>query len=218
MNYEIEDNLNFYTLLNSSNKDLENDILNNNLCLISYEKITDNSITLDCKHSFNYFPLYQEIYNQKRNFNKYFDINKLKINEFKCPYCRNINDKLIPYIPYKNVKKISGVNYPENLCIKNKHTCSWVFKSGKNKGCICNANSYIFEGNNYCYTHHNKINKAKEKKLYNSIEDTWDIKYDNYIKKYKVDELKKILRENKLLISGNKKELIIRIINNNITL
>ena len=68
MNYEIEDNLDFYTLLNSSNKELENDISNNNLCLISYEKLTDNSITLDCKHSFNYYPLYQEIYNQKRNF------------------------------------------------------------------------------------------------------------------------------------------------------
>jgi hypothetical protein len=62
------------------------------------------------------------------------------------------------------------------------------------------------------------MNKAKEKKLYNSIEHTWDNKYDNYIKKYKLDELKKILRENKLLISGNKKELIIRIINNNIIL
>ena len=105
MNYEIEGNLDFYSLLNTSNKELENDISNNNLCLISYEKLTDNSITLDCKHSFNYYPLYQEIYNQKRNFNKYFDINKLKINEIKCPYCRNINNKLIPYIPYKNVKK-----------------------------------------------------------------------------------------------------------------
>jgi hypothetical protein len=205
MNYEIEDNLDFYSLLNTSNKDLENDISNNNLCLISYEKLTDNSITLDCKHSF-------------KNFNKYFDINKLKINEIKCPYCRNINDKLLPYIPYKNVKKTSGVNYPENLCMKNKHTCSWVFKSGKNKGSICNANSYILEGNNYCYTHHNKINKTKEKKLSSCIEDTWDTKYDEFIKKYKVVQLKKILRENKLIIGGNKKELIIRIIKNNITL
>jgi len=218
MNYEIEDNLDFYTLLNTSNKELENDISNNNLCLITYEKLTDNSITLDCNHSFNYYPLYKEIYNQKKNFNKYFDINKLKINEIKCPYCRNINDKLLPYIPYKNVKKTSGVNYPENLCMKNKHTCSWVFKSGKNKGIICNANSYILEGKNYCFTHHNKINKTKEKESCNKIQDIWDSKYDDHIKKYKVDELKKILRENKLIIGGNKKELIIRIIKNNITL
>ena len=102
--------------------------------------------------------------------------------------------------------------------MKNKHTCSWVFKSGKNKGFICNANSYILEGKNYCYTHHNKINKTKEKGVSNEIEDTWDTKYDEFIKKYKVDELKKILRENKLIIGGNKKELIIRIIKNNITL
>ena len=102
--------------------------------------------------------------------------------------------------------------------MKNKHTCCWIFKSGKNKGSLCNANSYILEGKNYCYTHHNKINKTKEKGLSNEIEDTWDTKYDEFIKKYKVDQLKKILRENKLIIGGNKKELIIRIIKNNITL
>ena len=39
MNYEIEDNLDFYSLLNTSNKQLENDISNNNLCLITYENI-----------------------------------------------------------------------------------------------------------------------------------------------------------------------------------
>jgi len=218
MNYEIEGNLDFYNLLNTSDKELENDISNNNICLITNEKLTDNSITLDCKHSFNYYPLYQEIYNQKRNFNKYFDINKLQINEIKCPYCRYINDKLIPYIPYKNVKKTSGVNFPEKLCMKNKHACCWVFKSGKNKGSICNANSYILEGKNYCYSHHNKINKSNKKDSSNKIEDTWDTKYDEYLKKYKVNDLKKILRENKLIIGGNKKDLIIRIIKNNITL
>ena len=217
MYYVIEDNLDFYNLLNESSTEINNDN-SNNICLITYEKLTENSIMLECNHNFNYFPLYQEIINQKKNFNKYFDINKLKINEIKCPYCRNINNKLLPYIPYKNVKKISGVNYPENLCMKNKHTCSWVFKSGKNKGISCNANSYILEGKNYCFTHHNKINKTKEKESSNKIQDIWDSKYNDYIKKYKVYELKKILRENKLIIGGNKKELIIRIIKNNITL
>ena len=102
--------------------------------------------------------------------------------------------------------------------MKNKHTCCWVFKSGKNKGSICNANSYILEGKNYCYSHHNKINKSNKKDSSNKIEDTWDTKYDEYLKKYKVNDLKKILRENKLIIGGNKKDLIIRIIKNNITL
>lgn len=218
MNYEIEDKLDFYNLLNNSSQDLTSDISNNNICLITYEKLTDNSITLLCNHSFNYYPLYREIYNQKKNFNKYFDINKLKINEFTCPYCRNININLIPYIPYKNVKKTSGVNYPENLCMKNKHNCCWVFKSGQNKDSICNINSYILEGKNYCYTHHNKINKNKNNDISNEIQDSWDIKYDEYIKKYNVAQLKQILRENKLLIGGNKKQLIIRIIKNNIIL
>lgn len=218
MNYEIEDKLDFYNLLNNSSQDLTSDISNNNICLITYEKLTDNSITLLCNHSFNYYPLYREIYNQKKNFNKYFDINKLKINEFKCPYCRNINTQLLPYIPYKNVNKISGVNYPENLCMKNKHTCCWVFKNGKNKGFSCNVNSYILEGNNYCYSHHNKLNKINEKKNSNKLQHFWNDNYNEYLKKYKVDDLKKILRENNLILIGNKKELIVRIINNNITL
>ena len=62
------------------------------------------------------------------------------------------------------------------------------------------------------------MNKTKEKESCNKIQDIWDSKYDDYIKKYKVDKLKQILRENKLLIGGNKKQLIIRIIKNNITL
>jgi hypothetical protein len=218
MNYVIEDNLDFYTLLNTSNKELENDISNNNLCLISYEKLTDNSITLYCKHSFNYFPLYQDIINQKKNFNKYFDINKLKINEIKCPYCRITSDKLIPYIPYKNVKKISGVNYPENLCMKNKYSCSWLFKNGKNKGCLCNINSYILDGNNYCYKHHNTYKNNINKIQHNLDNDNWNNTFDEYSKKYKVNQLKEILRENKLILSGNKKQLIVRIIENNIKL
>ena len=218
MNYVIEDNLDFYNLLNQSSQEINNDS-SNNICLITYEKLTENSIVLDCKHNFNYFPLYQEIINQKKNFNKYFDINKLKINEIKCPYCRNINNKLLPYIPYKNVKKISGVNSPENLCMENKYNCSWVFKNGKNKGCSCNINSFILEGKNYCYKHHkmsnNKNIKTNSKKDNN---DNWDNSFDEYLKKYKVDELKKILRVNKLTIYGNKKQLILRIIKNNINL
>ncbi len=91
--------------------------------------------------------------------------------------------------------------------MKNKYSCCWVFKSGKNKGSVCNANSYILEGKNYCYNHHSKMNKTKEKESCNKIQDIWDSKYDDYIKKYKVDKLKQILRENKLLIGSNKKKI-----------
>ena len=76
----------------------------------------------------------------------------------------------------------------------------------------------MYEEKNYCYNHHKKIKKINEKELSNGIQDIWDTKYDEFIKKYKVYELKKILRENKIVIGGNKKELIIRIIKNNITL
>lgn len=35
-------------------------------CLISYEKLDDTQITLQCNHSFNYLPLLNEITIQKK--------------------------------------------------------------------------------------------------------------------------------------------------------
>ena len=121
MNYEIEDNVDFYKLLNmdSNENNMNFDLSNNNLCLITYEHLTENSISLPCNHNFNFLPLYNEVYNQKKMNNKYLDIARLKINQIMCPYCRNISNNLLPYIPYKNVKIIRGVNSPEKFCMKN---------------------------------------------------------------------------------------------------
>ena len=220
MIYEIEDNLDFFSLLNDDDSNYNDDY--DDICLITHEKLTENYIILDCKHKFNYYSLYKEIYNQKNDFNKFFDINKLKINEIKCPYCRSTSEKLLPYIPYKNVKKIYGVNAPERLCMKSNYNCCWIFKSGKNKNSNCNVNSYILNGNNFCHFHHNKNNTIKNQNnnliIMEDNKDNKDNKdnYDEYLKKYKLQHLKNILRENKLHISGNKKTLIHRILFNKI--
>ena len=90
INYVTEDNINFY---NELKKSLENDIINNGndaihndndvinndndainndgKCLISNEVLDNTYIKLPCKHSFNYVPLYKEVYNQKNCFNKF---------------------------------------------------------------------------------------------------------------------------------------------------
>ena len=60
MNYIT--NLDFYKELNS----LDFNINYNNACMLSGEKLSDNFITLECNHKFNYLPLYTEICQQKK--------------------------------------------------------------------------------------------------------------------------------------------------------
>ena len=81
-----------------------------NICLITKEKLQPNHITLNCKHKFNYLPIYHEVVNQKNKQNNMYEITKLLTNEIKCPYCRAITYKLLPYIPYPSVKVVKNVN------------------------------------------------------------------------------------------------------------
>ena len=154
--YIVEDNIDFFAELNksSSNNNIiidtnntnENDKNNDNAlekCLITNKPLDKNHIKLECNHTFNFIPLYLEIKQQKtiKNFN---EIILLKKNQIKCPYCRNIQSKLLPYYNKHNVslesnivEKISGVNIPKKDCMW-LHKCSGVFKGGPNKGQRCN--------------------------------------------------------------------------------
>lgn len=98
----------------------------NNLCLITKELLHPNHITLFCGHKFNYIPLYKEIVNQKNKSNNGYEITKLDIHQIKCPYCRTVTNKLLPYIPYASVKLIKYVNCPEEHCM-NATKCSHTF-------------------------------------------------------------------------------------------
>ena len=82
----------------------------NDVCLITQEKLHPNHVTLNCNHKFNYVPIYNEIVNQKNKQNNVYEITKLSYNQIKCPYCRSITNKLIPYIPYPSVRVIKNVN------------------------------------------------------------------------------------------------------------
>ncbi len=92
---------------NGSNGTNNND---DDICLITKDKLQPNHITLNCKHKFNYVPLYHEVVNQKNKQNNIYETTKLLTNEIKCPYCRAITYKLLPYIPYPSVKVIKNVN------------------------------------------------------------------------------------------------------------
>ena len=87
-------------------------------CLLTKEPLHSIHVELVCGHKFNYVPLYREVIVQKTiglSPNGYYTSHSLKRNEIKCPYCRNVQDKLLPYIEYDGVKKTYGVNYPTKL-------------------------------------------------------------------------------------------------------
>jgi len=119
------------------------------ICLISGEKIDDTSITLECNHKFNYYYIYKDIVAQKNNVKKNKYAKEIKIYQIKCPYCRNIQNTILPYrqIDYCN-EKIYGVNYPKKYCMKNSQ-CLYIFRRGKNKGLRCSKEAV----NQFCASH-----------------------------------------------------------------
>jgi hypothetical protein len=115
--YNIEENIDFYSelhkLLNEEKSDNKEE---ENICLISNEKLTNSFVKLNCGHSFNYLPLYKDLVNQKQKFNS-MEITVLKKNEIRCPYCRKTQQGILPYYQELTLPKINGVNTIENVKI-----------------------------------------------------------------------------------------------------
>ena len=140
MNIKFEGNINFTEeLLNLVCKD-EN--IDDNFCLISRTPLKEDHIKLECGHKFNYSELLNEIIIQRKK--NHYEVQKLKKTQVKCPYCRNIQNKLLPYNKkYKKIKNINWSSKPNKSCIA-------VIKSGKRKGEICGCNANYGE---YCGRH-----------------------------------------------------------------
>jgi hypothetical protein len=107
--------INFYEELYKS---LDNDVNDNdNECLITLMPLQENAVTLKCGHKFNYEALYDEIYNQKYVLQKY-NILDQKYRKFlqknlyflKCPYCRELQTELLPYLPEVRPNLCYGIN------------------------------------------------------------------------------------------------------------
>lgn len=165
--------INFYDLLYETihkNEIIENTKKDNNnenqkitneedVCLISLEPLEKNHITLLCGHKFNYESIFNEVYSQKyiKNYN---EIEKLTLKQIKCPYCRNIQNKLLPKHP--NFKKMRGINSPDQYCMF-QNNCHYVFRNGKRKGETCNKSCF----DEYCKIHLKMIEKQKNKVVIN---------------------------------------------------
>jgi sarcosine oxidase delta subunit len=108
-----------------------------NICLITFEPLTDNHVKLYCGHCFNYEAIYNEVYHQKYN-HVPTSIKRLGKYQIKCPYCRNVQTDLLP--PRENFKVVKKVNTPIEMTMK-EHMCDHIFKRGAKKGTICGVRS-----------------------------------------------------------------------------
>ena len=238
--YIIEGNLDFFSELYKSLDEEENPNkteLDNNLCLISKLPLTANFVKLVCGHQFNYIPLYNDIVNHKLRFNN-MEANQghLRSNQIRCPYCRKIQNSLLPY--YDNipgVKKLENVNYinPDSETKQKQKTsnygkCSFKYESvnfnpelpesNENPKMICcNKYTYFYsiedDSNKYCYEHWNtvkKLNTIKKKEEIKKAKAETKQKEKEEKQKAK-DELKlsvKLAKEDaKKLAKANKKPL-----------
>ena len=204
-NYIIEGDIDFFAELNSAFETKNSD----NICLLTGQPLTYNHVTLPCKHSFNYEPLYKEIYLQKTH-KVATDTCILNVNQIKCPYCRDITNKILPYIPIDNYKRrIRGVNSPLTYCMSGKE-CQWIFKTGKKKGLRCSSCAYDDHLGAFCPLHRKKM-YIKDTVTHQNTDNS--MTYDALVQ-YKVVELRKMLKSKNLKVGGCKIDLINRLIQN----
>lgn len=154
-NYKIENNLNFNNELLKAICEDSSDDEEEPKCLITNQPLKKYNIRLSCGHSFNYEPLYTDIIRQKSPSYLRKEEYRIGLYHFRCPYCRTISKKLIPYVDeIPNVIEIKGVNYPAKYALT-LNNCKYVFKSGKRKGEICGKGC----NNAYCKYHQKIIDK-----------------------------------------------------------
>lgn len=185
--FEIEDDIDFYSEINGDKDDT-----NEHICLITQSKLEEDCIQLKCGHSFNYGPLFYDILNHKQKFNK-LEKKSLKVNEIRCPYCRNIEHNLLPSHP--SFPSVHGVNiFDETIYLSNIQSKSYDLKWSKGicqypceELCSHNVVTHIELFHlDLCYTHKNEYIK-------------------NYVKKIMKDKKEKDKLEKKILKEESKK-------------
>ena len=163
MKYNIENNIDFYkelyTSLYEEDVNKTNNYLDNSeLCLISNLPLKDCFVKLNCGHKFNYEPLYKDIFNHKKRFNNLEQIkNKLGLQQIRCPYCRNIQNEVLPYYEHLGLPKENGVNYYDinglnSVCynyVNSENQCQYQIITTDTSG-----NSHTYQCHHFGYTHY----------------------------------------------------------------
>jgi hypothetical protein len=203
--YIIEDNLDFKTAMENTSDIKKDSVDNEETCLITKQLLTKSHIKLPCGHTFNYMPLYNELYKQKQK--NPFEICNLNVNQLKCPYCRKVFDTILPYIQSECIIKTHGVNYPFKFCMKNTVECEWIKKT---KVKCCNEAQFIND-KSYCKMHFMKMQDNEIKAELAKEQITWTTDMNHMCKSKTLAELKTTLKQHKLKVSGTKRKLIERI-------
>lgn len=173
--YKIEGDINFYEELYKYLDEPENEV-DLNVCLITNKPLEENYVTLSCNHKFNYDAIYNDILNHKKKYNS-MERNTVKATQIRCPYCRNVQNKLLPSKEgYKNVhgvnyynetqelESLKYCNYPNNVT---EGICNYKYSNAPHINCHNNyVKLMVFDQKHYCLTHYNVTynNLYKEKK------------------------------------------------------
>ena len=156
-NYIFEGDIDVYAELNkivNNEETTYNNSTSDSQCLISGDELNKHHIRLNCGHCFNYIPLLNDVKIQKQRWYIGKPVmdggssQRLTIGQIKCPFCRNVQNELLPYIPELCDIKMNGVNHPLKYCMYT-HKCQYIYKSGKNNGQPCNKKCNDL----YCSTH-----------------------------------------------------------------
>lgn len=150
-NYIIEGNINFFEELMN-----DEEIDENNVCLLSNLPLDATHVELPCTHKFNYLYIFNEVKSSKKT--NYLNIgynNNYLIhnNELMCPYCRKRFELLLP--PCKNIQ---GAKLLKNVNHSNK---SLMIKC-KDEDSTCNSQVYVTDYGYYCKQHY-QIHKKSTK-------------------------------------------------------
>ena len=218
-NIIVEDGFDFWKELNEDEEtdDFQNKIINKKLCELTREPLVENYITLPCGHSFNYKPLCIELCTLKDP-NNVKSMTRYLGRRICCPYCRQTFNKLLPVIPTIKIEYKCSTILPKYVATTSQsnmiehRTCSYVYKSGKNKGKQCGCKGFDVNGVSLCIKHWRASQRAKKqiikKKL--TVEELSNIGKEIY-GKMKVVEMKVKLKEYKQKVSGTKAELADRL-------
>ncbi len=160
----------FESICSEDNQETQqiNSSIKNNKCLISGEVLDNTKVTLMCNHSFNYTHIFNEIFMQKYK-PSIKEIQKLKRHQLKCPYCRNIQDYILP--PLNGFDNILYINHPLSMVMM-KNTCSYKFKTGKRKNLECKKpclQEYCIQHTKTLQNRNNKLKISKSCILCDSI-------------------------------------------------
>lgn len=221
-----ETGFNFYEELQKDDEDDET----TDKCLISNLPLDKTKIEFSCGHKFNYYYIFKEIVNSKKINHNVIPSEKLERGKIKCPYCRTIyNNLLPPSFDIPDTQTLPFINSPYKLCMPIK--CNET---------NCSKKTYVTPLGYYCKPHYTYIKsggtiQVSFEENENDIEDEIEseIDYKPNVKlsgpenlhpqwklytHYKVIELKDILRNKGMKVSGTKPVLISRLLNNNIPL